>query len=414
MKKRIIAAIMAMALGGCLLAGCGGQESRQSEAPAVTEEAASPEMEADENAVAGPEAPEDQAKPEDGAAAEAINQQSASRVSEGIRKVGMLSMLRSGPEGMNAVATARMTGLSVLYKEGYVWFPFQFDIQSAAKSGQVEVKFYDSLTEMQMALMSGDIDLMNCYTSVADYLHLMNENLVSLYKYDTNKDRNAFADLMFSGLLGNDFSFLLMEDRTELRDQINEAIRSMKSDGTMDKLIKEQITDAVNGKEPLTVDLSSLEGDETIRVAVTGSLPPMDYVTAQGEPSGFNTAVLYEVGKRINKKIELVIVDSVGRATALASGNVDAVFWTRTSARSMEATELSEEEREAKFEEKKKEMSEEELAAINYIDSIMDVLAYGTLDIPDRTIITDPYYSDLVTVVLTKEKMDSIMAASAQ
>ena len=59
-------------------------------------------------------------------------------------------------------------------------------------------------------------------------------------------------------------------------------------------------------------------------------------------------------------------------------------------------------------------MSEEELAAINYIDSIMDVLAYGTLDIPDRTIITDPYYSDLVTVVLTKEKMDSIMAASAQ
>lgn len=67
----------------------------------------------------------------------------------------------------------------------------------------------------------------------------------------------------------------------------------------------------------------------TVKVAITGSHPPMDYVAADGTPAGFNTAILSEIGKRIGKNIELVQVDSVGRAAALASGTVDVVFWTR-------------------------------------------------------------------------------------
>ena len=47
------------------------------------------------------------------------------------------------------------------------------------------------------------------------------------------------------------------------------------------------------------------------------------------------------------KNIEIVIVDSIGRATALSSGTVDAVFWTRTNEAASTFAEMSEEERAA-------------------------------------------------------------------
>ena len=61
------------------------------------------------------------------------------------------------------------------------------------------------------------------------------------------------------------------------------------------------------------------------------ALPPMDYVSEDGTPAGFNTAILAELGKRMNKNFELVQVDSLGWAPALTSGKVDLVFWTNGS-----------------------------------------------------------------------------------
>ena len=63
---------------------------------------------------------------------------------------------------------------------------------------------------------------------------------------------------------------------------------------------------------------------------MTGDLPPLDLVLADGTPAGFNTAVLSEISKRINKNIELVTIESNARAAALTSGTVDVVFWVVT------------------------------------------------------------------------------------
>ena len=59
-------------------------------------------------------------------------------------------------------------------------------------------------------------------------------------------------------------------------------------------------------------------------------------------------------------------------------------------------------------------MTEEELACMSYIDSILDFANYGKLDIPDRTITTQSYYSDLITNVLTKQKQQEIMEEAAK
>lgn len=395
MKKRIMAALLVAVLGLSMLSGCG-------------EKGAAAQQSMEQQGEETPKQPDPAEEPK------VELKYDPTQVGARVSKIGMLSMLNMTPEGMGTYSLMRATALSLLSKEGYVWFPFQFDVMGSMQNGQVEIKFYDSLTEMQMALNAGEIDYMNCYKSVGDYLCSLDSGLVTLYMYDTKKERNTFADLMFRGILGNDFSFLMMEDRTDLRDLFNAAISDMKVDGTMDRLIQEQITNVINGDTPQPVEMEKIDGAETIRVAVTGALPPMDYVSADGNPAGFNTAVLAEIGKRIGKNIELVVVDSIGRATALSSGNVDAVFWTRTSAAAEELANATEEEKRQQKEALQQSMTEEELACMSYIESILDFASYGKLDIPDRTITTQSYYSDLITNVLTRAKQQEIMEEAAQ
>ncbi len=141
--------------------------------------------------------------------------------------------------------------------------------------------------------------------------------------------------------------------------------------GTLDKLIQEQIDAPINGEDVKSIVVPKIEGAETIKVAVTGALPPMDYVAADGTPAGFNTAVLAEISQRIGKNIELVVVDSIGHATALSSGTVDAVFWTRTNELSTKKSVLSEEEMEANLKERMSKMSEDELKAYNEIRELL-------------------------------------------
>ena len=175
------------------------------------------------------------------------------------------------------------------------------------------ITYYDNLNTLQMGLESGSVDAMSTYQSIADYLMAKNPK---------------FALTDFSKLkLADAFCCALREDNKGLLEEMNSAISSMQQDGTLDRLVKEYITDVKDGKEPPAVAISKIDGADSIKVAVTGDLPPIDLVLADGTPAGFNTAVLAELSKRIGKNIEIAQVSSGARASALSSGNVDVVFW---------------------------------------------------------------------------------------
>ena len=173
--------------------------------------------------------------------------------------------------------------------------------------------FFDSLSQMQMALQSGQIAEISTYQSVARYM------IAKDPRYAVLKDHSLeFID---------SFCFAVRADDTELKNSLNAVIREMQDDGTLDKLAKQYITDINAETEPSAVDMPLFPSAGTIKVAVTGDLPPLDYVSADGKPAGFNTAVLAEIGNRMLKNIELVDIDSGARATALESKKVDVVFW---------------------------------------------------------------------------------------
>ena len=124
----------------------------------------------------------------------------------------------------------------------------------------------------------------------------------------------------------------------------------------------------------------------------------------------FNTAVLAEIANRLGKNIEIVVVDSVGRAAALASGAVDAVFWTRTNAASNRLTTDDEDTKKENIERGLAQLSEEELEVLDQLREEIDFSSYGSMDMPEGTIITDSYYSDRIIPVTLQETIDKIKA----
>ena len=171
--------------------------------------------------------------------------------------------------------------------------------------------FFDNMNAMIAGLEARQIDVMSSYRSVANYLIAHNDKF-ELSTKNVPKISDAFCCAM-------------RKDDVSLRDSFDLAIKEMQSDGTIANLVTTYITDLKG--EPSAVEIPKFDGADTIKVAVTGDLPPMDFITADGKPAGFNTALLAEIAKRIKKNIEIVQVDSGARATALTSKEVDVVFW---------------------------------------------------------------------------------------
>ena len=183
--------------------------------------------------------------------------------------------------------------------------------QAAQYAGGKTLNFYENFNSMQMALSSKNIDSIQVYGSVAKYMTANNPDFVISEEQTVQ--------------LVDDFCCAVRKEDTDLKNSFDEAIDSMKDDGTLDVLINRYVANTT--ETPQAVEIEKIDGAETIKVGVTGDLPPLDLVLPDGTPAGFNTAVLSEISRRIGKNIELVQVDSGARAAALVSGQVDVIFW---------------------------------------------------------------------------------------
>ena len=111
-----------------------------------------------------------------------------------------------------------------------------------------------------------------------------------------------------------------------LQERFNEAISEMKKDHTLETLLSTYLSGSYDS-EPEAVAFESFADAETVSIALTGDIPPVDYIDASGQPAGFNTAVLAEIGRRLKINIDLRFVNTGSRSLELMSGRSDAVFW---------------------------------------------------------------------------------------
>ena len=174
------------------------------------------------------------------------------------------------------------------------------------------IHFYDNLTSMLMALEAGRVDEISLPESTARYV----------MKNDPEY-RIIFAIRMPSSI-----SCGFRAEDTALCEEFNKAIASMKEDGTL-KALEEKYIKAENTSEAAAFE--KFEDAGKITVALTGDMPPIDFIAADGTPAGYNTAVLSEIGKRLKKNIEIISVEAGARSAALTSGRADVVFWYRST-----------------------------------------------------------------------------------
>lgn len=210
-------------------------------------------------------------------------------------KIGMIKYLNASEENMNELIK-------------------KVEQKSGESISNYYTIYYDNLVSMQMGLPAGNIDEMSTYRCVSNYITGQNPALIQV---------------PISFKLSDSFCCAFRQEDSDLNKEFDKALEGMLKDGTLINLTSEHITNLNAGEEPQQIEMPKIAGAETIKVAVTGDLPPLDLILADGTPAGFNTAVLAEISKRINKNIELVSIDSGARAEALVSKVVDVLFWAR-------------------------------------------------------------------------------------
>ena len=271
------------------------------------------------------------------------------------------------------------------YTDSKETLPAQLDIRN--------VVYYNTLNDMMNALDAGTIDAALVNESVGGYIVSMNDNLLLSGCISEIPADDAFAASLYDAIT-DEFCFMLREDNEDLRDRMNRALEEMTADGTLGKLVEDYITN-VNLQDVKAVVFPRFDGEPTVVVAVTGDLPPMDYVNADGTPAGFNTAVLSELAARMHINIELIQVDNSSRALALSSGMADVIFWVRnhnylyniaTDERIAGAQDLS-------------GLQTLTLSSLNEIQNAEFIFSVVASDIPERLILTKPYYTDPVVIL---------------
>lgn len=237
------------------------------------------------------------------------------------RIVSLLLLLMIGTMGVCIGVSAEEKPLGHLTKLGVEEAVLNDQIRNTSAFEDIpfsEYRYFDTLNSMILALDSGTIDGFITNEFTYDFLQSRNGRY-STYSTDPAQEY-SFG-----------FAMLLREEDRELCDRITDAIGEMKADGTLDALKEQYIDKCIAGEEPAAVRPEVFDQEITLKVALTGDIPPMDYFSAEGYPVGFNTAFISEVGRRLRANIEFVSIDSGARAVSLASGESDVVFWTEAA-----------------------------------------------------------------------------------
>lgn len=182
------------------------------------------------------------------------------------------------------------------------------DLEIFPKPALGEWKQYNNLTSMVLDLNAGNIEYLLVPSSVAGYLKAQDDSLT-----------------IAPGGAGvpTEIRMAVRSKDTELYQLLQQGIQALRENGTLDTLIETYITNISTESPGNTAE----NGGEPYVVGVTGDLPPLDYVAADGTPAGFNVALMNAIAEEQNANFTFVQVEADARLSALSSGRIDVIFW---------------------------------------------------------------------------------------
>ena len=189
-------------------------------------------------------------------------------------------------------------------------------------------KAYKNMDALLFALKSGEVDAIWACDVTADFLLTKDTGLKKL-------NISGMSDIQKTKDARFEFGMALKdtEGSKKLRDDIDTVLSAMKSDGSLNEIIQKYIysawdfeTDEGKEKRLYASDMRSVSGKNTIYVGITGAVPPLNMLDEDGKPYGFCVALMDEIGMRLGRGIEFVILDNETAFTSLMKGKVDLIF----------------------------------------------------------------------------------------
>ena len=227
----------------------------------------------------------------------------------GTHKVGMVERLNVTPEEFN----------NMIASADHV-------IIMANNPIRPQFLFYRSMNQMIMALNAGEIDEILMPEAVSEYFLSVNPDYTINCAVITPKDPYLL-------------SFGFNSDNKALCESFDKTISEMKRDGTLITLqgkyilgintavMEERFITNLDLQKTAPIMFRNFPGAPEIKAAVTGDLPPIDYIAPDGSAEGFNAAILAEIAGRLGLNVKLQNIESNARASMLSSGRSDVVFW---------------------------------------------------------------------------------------
>ena len=194
---------------------------------------------------------------------------------------------------------------------------------------------YKNIDEALYALKTGKVAAVWTADVTADYLVNSGKDPDSDKKLITVDDTGT-ASIMELPEERFEFGFAVKNNKKglELTESLNNAIKTLEADGILEGLRQKYIFDA--GKaEPFTEKDMIIAGkaykqafskNDTLRIGITGAVPPVEMVDEDGDPYGFCVAFMDEVGQQLGRNVEFVVLDNETVFSSLMSGRIDAVF----------------------------------------------------------------------------------------
>ena len=189
-------------------------------------------------------------------------------------------------------------------------------------------KAYKNMDALLFALKSGEVDAVWTCDVTADFL-IRKEMGLNKLNISGMSDIQKTKDARF------EFGMALKDTEAskKLRDDIDTVLSAMKSDGSLNEIIQKYIysawdfeTDEGKEKRLYASDMRSVSGKNTIYVGITGAVPPINMLDEDGKPYGFCVALMDEIGMRLGRGIEFVVLDNETAFTSLMKGKVDLIF----------------------------------------------------------------------------------------
>jgi len=172
------------------------------------------------------------------------------------------------------------------------------------------VEYYNRYSDCVSAVLAGKVDAVFAPRFCAEY----------------SMQRNSSLKVVADNAYPVNVVMAVRSEDQQLKNELDEAITVLQENGTLDSLKDQWVTNLPVGSEPESKEISKIEGAKTIYVGVCGDYVPLDYIATNGQPAGYNVALLSEIGKLMNINFEFVSIETQARFAALESKKIDLIF----------------------------------------------------------------------------------------